>query len=329
MRRITTCSLAMLIVAAIHMTADATIVDIVQGNPNATAADFAQSFVAFDQCVAEGNSRQACYKIQWDPIFITEGIMTVDVTPFNGDTSRIGRVLQVTFFNGYTGNGRFERFELEDRVRFEIPVISVEDPPLLKNVNIVELQVEDRGGSQAFFDFNIGARRVKVQRDDGTIDDSPVIISKPEILGFNIELTPEQQVPDPRIGEFAPLGGASLNISNIDPKTNTANVSISGGFSGLTSSPVGVSLRGPAPPGKIAEETILELEFSEKEGSFGISDASVSITQLGHIMSGLTYLDIATERNDSGEVRGQIIPEPSSFGLLLLGLTSLVCLRRR
>ena len=69
MRRITTCSfLAMVAASILVTTADATITQIVQDNPDATAADFAQSFVDFDNCVAGGGSTQECYKIQWDPI---------------------------------------------------------------------------------------------------------------------------------------------------------------------------------------------------------------------------------------------------------------------
>lgn len=329
MWRTSTCSFLALVAASILVTpADATIMDIVDGNPDFTSADLAQSFVDFDLCVAGGQSTQDCYKIQWDPIFITEGVMTVDITPLNGDTSRIGRVLKVSFFNGYTGAGPFSRFDLEDKVRYEIPVISVEPPPDMEGLDIVELQVADNGGGQAFFDFNIGARDLKVQREDGTIDDNPLIIPKTELLGVNIDLTPEQQVPTPNIDGFQPFGKASLNISNIDLDNDTVMISIDGAFTGLTSTPVGAALRGPAEPGDTADP-ILDLEINEDEGTFGISEATINGAALSDLLSGLTYLDIATELNDSGEIRGQIIPEPSAISLLLLGLISLGHLSRR
>ena len=329
MRRTITCSFVALVAALIYVTtANATITQIVQDNPDATAADFAQSFVDFDNCVAGGGSTQECYKIQWDPIFLKEGVMTVDITPFNGDTSRIGRVLRVTFFNGYNGNGPFERFDLGDKVRFEIPVISVEDPPLIKNVDIVELQVADRGGGQAFFDFNIGARDVVVQKDDGTLDDNPIIKPKTEVLGFDIDLTPDQPVPLPNVGNFAPFGKASINISNVDRVNDKVKLSVDGIFGELTSTPVGASLRGPAEPGDIGVE-ILPLQFDEQSGTFGVTDGEIKLADLSNLLNGLTYLEVATEMNDSGEIRGQIIPEPSSVSLVLLGLLSLVFGRRR
>jgi len=329
MWRMTTCTFLALVAASMLVSsADATIIQIVQDDPNATSADFARSFVDFDLCVAGGQSTQECYKIQWDPLYITEGVMTVDITPFDGDTSRIGRVLRVTFFNGYTGSGPFSRFDMGDTVRYEIPVISVEPPTETEGINIVELQLADNGGGQAFFDFNIGARDIKVRRDDGTIDENPLIIPKNEVLGFDIDLTPEQQVPAPNVDGFEPFGKASLNISDVNLEKDEVTISIDGAFTGLTSSPVGAALRGPAEPSDTAVP-ILQLEINEARGTFGISDAIIQVADLSNIMSGLTYLDIATELNDAGEVRGQIIPEPSSISLLLLGLMSLGRLRRR
>jgi hypothetical protein len=54
--------------------------------------------------------------------------------------------------------------------------------------------------------------------------------------------------------------------------------------------------------------------------------------QLNNIRNGLAYLNFHTVQNPAGEIRGQIVPEPSTFALLGIGLLAggaAACRRRR
>jgi len=51
--------------------------------------------------------------------------------------------------------------------------------------------------------------------------------------------------------------------------------------------------------------------------------------QLGNLLAGELYINIHTTTNPGGEIRGQIVPEPSTLGMLSLGLLVLHRVRRR
>ena len=64
-------------------------------------------------------------------------------------------------------------------------------------------------------------------------------------------------------------------------------------------------------------------------GTFQSLFQSVSDANLAGIENGLAYINIHTTAFPAGEIRGQIVPEPETFGLIGVGLAGVVALRRR
>lgn len=64
-------------------------------------------------------------------------------------------------------------------------------------------------------------------------------------------------------------------------------------------------------------------------GTFQALFLNVSDANLAGIESGLSYINIHTGAFPAGEIRGQIVPEPSTFGLIGVSLAGAIALRRR
>jgi hypothetical protein len=55
---------------------------------------------------------------------------------------------------------------------------------------------------------------------------------------------------------------------------------------------------------------------------------NLTSTQVSDIQSGLSYINIHTSMFPAGEIRGQIVPEPSTFALMLVVLAAAVAFLR-
>lgn len=313
--------------------APASVIEIIE--QGGTFADLRESLVEYVRCVKDDpRSTQQCLKVLWDPpVYLREGVLSVDIEPINGDISRVGNVQSITFFNGYTGAGPFRRIDGVDTVRFEIPVVSVEPPDEeLKNVDIVELLVADTGVGENRLSFTFGGEDVLVDKGDGQPPAPAEVIGKTEFLGYNVPLTTGQEVPPPEIPggtTVLPLGSA---VVNVDPAAG--DIRIQGEYQGMTSDVIAAHLHGPAPMGEVAPPLfaleVSPLEPTEEEGIHGVftGESMLSSESIGDLFAGLTYINVHTELNPAGEIRGQILPEPSAMSLLIVGLTVVAGCRR-
>lgn len=143
-----------------------------------------------------------------------------------------------------------------------------------------------------------------------------------DIRVFNLELTPEMAVPTPTLNGAMPSGEATVVVD-----ASTGEVEVSGTYMGMTSDVSAAHLHGLADPG-VATGVIFGFDVSGgTDGTFSGSSV-LSGENLAGLLAGQTYLNVHTEMNGAGEIRAQVIPEPGSWMLCLLGAASFVAARR-
>jgi hypothetical protein len=119
------------------------------------------------------------------------------------------------------------------------------------------------------------------------------------VLNFFAHLNGAQEVPP----NPSPATGTSTIV--VDTDANTMTVSLH--FQGLLSSQTAAHLHGPAPAGQNAG-VLVGFPLGEFDGQlFNITD-----TIEGHIINGLTYVNVHTQGFPGGEIRGQVLESPVS-----------------
>ena len=134
------------------------------------------------------------------------------------------------------------------------------------------------------------------------------------IVNYNFPINGAQEVP-PVITPGSGFGQVTL-----DTLLNQLDWNIT--FSGLLGSETAAHFHGPAPVGSNAG-----VQINLPVGSPKIGNAILSDLQVTQVLAGLWYVNIHSTQFPPGEIRGQVIPEPTTLGLLLLG--GLALLRRK
>ncbi len=149
-------------------------------------------------------------------------------------------------------------------------------------------------------------------------------------IEFNFPIDTIQEVPAPNIPVGAPVPVGN-GVVTLDTDTNEVSWEIS--YQDLTGPIVapGAHIHGPAGPGATAGVFVFLAGGSGAplpQPATGVLSGSTTLTaeQAGWILDGLAYVNIHTGLNQPGEIRGQVVPEPST---LALGLLALGFLRRR
>jgi len=143
-----------------------------------------------------------------------------------------------------------------------------------------------------------------------------------EIIVIEVDLSFADEVPAPVVTGFSPTGSATVTIN-----TDTLFVEIMGTYSGMTSNVNNAHLHGLAAPGAIASPIFTLAHDGGTSGTISGS-ATLSAGNFQGLLDGLTYINVHTVNNASGEIRGQVIvPTPGSMALM--GLAGLTAMRRR
>ncbi len=111
---------------------------------------------------------------------------------------------------------------------------------------------------------------------------------------MNVELTGAQEVP--------PVETDAKGEAEVTFNSDTRQLSWELDYSGLSSDATAAHFHGPADPGENAPPVVPLEEFADgAEGS-----AELTEEQAEQLMAGKMYLNIHTEENPNGELRGQV-----------------------
>ncbi len=123
--------------------------------------------------------------------------------------------------------------------------------------------------------------------------------------------------------------GTGTGMATLDDVTGEIN--ISGSYSDLIGTATLSHLHGPGAPDVNAGAIFALSNTGGTSGTFNGS-STLDSTQIGWVLDGLTYINVHTTSFAGGEIRGQLsvpVPEPGSLALVMLGLGSLIAVRRR
>lgn len=117
------------------------------------------------------------------------------------------------------------------------------------------------------------------------------------------------------------FGDCTVTLTGLD-------VSVACTFSGLIGTTTLAHIHGPADFG-VSAGVILALTPDVGVTSGVITGGgTLSAAHAAALTSGMTYINLHTTFKPTGEIRGQIVPEPSTMALLAIG-SALVARRRR
>lgn len=157
-------------------------------------------------------------------------------------------------------------------------------------------------------------------------------------LQFNARLTGADEVPpntDPTVamGTFWLTGHSLSFFVDVPAVTFTAHSAyIQGPALPGSTAPVLFDLGGPTfRPGNDFGTPPGYRFFSPFDGTFGAGPFALTDGQISQLLSGLWYVNVSSFTQPDGQLRGQIlpVPEPSTWGLALLGGLSIACFKRK
>lgn len=137
-------------------------------------------------------------------------------------------------------------------------------------------------------------------------------------LMFNGVLQGGQEVPP-----ATTLGTGDVTLTLDD---SSRSWSLTGTFSGLTGSPSAAHIHGPAAPG-VNAGVVTALSFTGGTSGTLSGSGTFSVQQMTDLNDGLFYVNLHTASFPGGEVRAQLVPEPTS--VLLFGMMGMLALAKR
>ena len=119
-------------------------------------------------------------------------------------------------------------------------------------------------------------------------------------------------------------GSATMTLDDV-----TNQFTMTGTFSNLIGTTNNAHVHGPAPIGTPAGVMFgITFDFGVTSGNFSFNGV-ITPAQTTIILAGDSYINIHTTFRPGGEIRGQILPEPSTFAVAAVGLGALAMRRRR
>ena len=122
--------------------------------------------------------------------------------------------------------------------------------------------------------------------------------------------------------------GTGMATVSYDDSTTLLGWDISWG--GLLGTETAMHFHGPASPG-VNAGVMVNISAISGTSSPSVGSTTISTTQAAELLNDLWYINIHTDRDPGGEIRGQVllIPEPTSVILCLGGLVGMGFVVRR
>ena len=128
---------------------------------------------------------------------------------------------------------------------------------------------------------------------------------RPRAMIFDFPISTDQVVNELNLNGAIPEGSALVTF---DPETKRLEWNIT--YEGLTGAPTKMHFHGTAVAG---QATGVDLGIGEFDDDSSTGSATLTSDQAANLQGGLWYLNIHTEANPAGEIRGQVVLEPGIF----------------
>lgn len=118
---------------------------------------------------------------------------------------------------------------------------------------------------------------------------------------FSADLTSEAAVPAPTLNGATPSGSAEATLDE-----GASTLTVTGDFSGLTGPATAAHIHGPAPEGEAAGVVFPLNVDAAASGSVSGTWDGMTAEEIEQLRDGLYYVNVHTEANPAGEIRGQL-----------------------
>ena len=116
---------------------------------------------------------------------------------------------------------------------------------------------------------------------------------------FDADLTAAQEVPPPTLNDATPTG-------SVDATLDGDTLVVNGSFSGLTGPATAAHIHGPAEEGEPAGVVFPLTIDSATAGDISGTWTDMTDQEIQQLRDGLFYVNVHTELNPPGEIRGQL-----------------------